>query len=126
MPKVDYAGMTFEQFAGTPVIITGATVELDPYRLVGAPEPFMGYTARITDDLSFVLHNNVLVASFVRGKNGQCSRLAVDLRYRGQGLATRLVYQTMERTPGLTTPARERSAEGQAVYRRVWERLTQL
>lgn len=115
--------MTREEFLGTPVIMPFSLQPIWPFDLPVAAEKFMDkFTAKYSARRSAVFENGVFIAGFVPGTALVSSSVWVDPKYRRLGIAAELIYQTVRRYK-ITTPARHRSAEGQAVYVKVWERL---
>lgn len=117
--------MTKEEFLGTPEIIPDFDIAILPFKVNAPLESLFGkYMARIGRDKAIAFDGEQYIALFSRGDGRRCSVVFTKPAYRGQGIASELVYQTIIRT-GLTTPAKRRTVSGQAVYESVWRRIQQ-
>jgi len=128
MSAADFKDMTFEQFAGTPRIVKSIEVRtwprLPPSTTVLFMEDF-GLAASYFADGGDVWRGSDRIAWFDRGHSHgrNPSGVYVMPEYRGHDIAEELIYQTMVRTPGLTTPSSIRTEQGHKIYRRVYDRL---
>lgn len=126
MALLDYIGMSWEQFAGKPRIVSTPHLDLSwTKRKAFHPRgPFMsGLEIIYTMDRGDVYEHDSWIAYYLRcDQNGE-SRCVVDPHYRGRRIGPELIYQVLIRTPGLPAHTRSRTAISVRMYRQVYNRI---
>jgi hypothetical protein len=120
-----FAGITREQFLGSPRITSdanGATLKPKALKALGEVEavPFQvgrGLTAKYSEAGAAVFKGDKVIASYNFGDT-----LVVARGHRRQGIASELVYQWRMRFPE-AKPASHRTKKSQALQEKVWERI---
>lgn len=117
------AGMTREEFLGSPKIVSGGeSADLLPKAIKGMEDqqavPFLdNYTAKYTESGAVVFDGDKPIASYNFGDT-----LVVDKKYRKRGIGEELVYQWRSRYPA-PAKAKTRTKASQRIQEKAWDRI---